>query len=226
MKNQTTKFNKSKLVARGMLVVFLMTTIFNLVGCSLGYIGYNYYKTMETDGIHSRPASIRVKSKTNTFNIENLTLDLDIGVHRTSFFGVMDNSPKEQYAFPSYNIGFAIYICDGQYENSFPYYVDNLENIENHYFIDEITEEEAFTKEYAYGGFGYNHQRKIKIPRECLSEKTGSIAIKLANYYEFDEQSDGKEFKYKFEPDYSIYTIVLEYEKMEDSLVRITNFYE
>ncbi len=220
MKNQTTKFNKSKLLARVMLVVFLMTTIFNLVGCSLGYIGYNYYKTMETDGIHSRPASIRVKSKTNTFNIENLTLDLDIGVHRTSFFGVMDNSPKEQYAFPSYNIGFAIYICDGQYKNSFPYCVDNLENIENHYFIDEITEDEAFTKEYGYNIFNYNHKRELTIPSQYLTQNSGIIAIKLASYYEFGER------RYDFEPDYSIYTIVLEYEKMEDSLVRITNFYE
>ena len=183
---------------------------------------------METDGIHTRPASIRVKSKTNIFDVENLTLDLDIGIHKTSFWGEMDKSPKEQYAFPWCNMGFAIYICDGQYKNSFPYSVDNLEDIDNHYFADEITEDEAFTKEYEYNIFNYNHKRKITIPSQYLTQNSASIAIKLANYYEFGERSNWEEFKFKddFEPDYSIYVIVLEYVRLEDGRISITDFYE
>jgi len=151
-----------------------------------------------------------------------------IGLHRTSLFGKTDDVPKNQYAYGSYDMGFAIYISDGEFVNDFPSSVDDLKSIENHYFVGEITEEEAFTKQYGYNKFGYNHQRKISIPSKFLSKEKCSFTIKLANYYNFGEDNQSKYYgsKFDFVMDDSVYVIVLEYEKSEDGRVIITNFHD
>ena len=224
MKIQNYKSSKTKFIARVMIVVLLLTSTLNLSGC-LRPVFYKYIQIAETDG-HVRPAFIRVLSNTNIYDIDDLTLNLEIGLHSISLFS---KSGKEQYAYSSYETGFAIYISDGIYEDDFPSTASNLRHIDNHYYVDEITEDEAFSIEYGYNRFLYNHKRKIKIPSKFLMKDRGSVAIKLAHYYIFGEWGDQWEYfgsKYDFDSSYSIYVIVLEYEKTEDGRVMITNFYE
>ena len=145
---------KTKLIARVMLIVLLLASAVNLAGCTSGY---KYYRYQEIDAINRRPMTFRAKSITNIFDLENINLDLEFGIHKLSFLGQMDENPKEQYPYRNYNIGFSIYICDGEYIVDFPDSLTRLDKVENHFFVREIKEDEAFTKEYGYSVFGCNH---------------------------------------------------------------------
>ena len=222
--NLKTKTNTVKqILAKVMLVVILLTSVLGLSGCGIGYgIGYQYYRTMETDGIHSYPCTIRVKSITNTFDINNVNLVLEIGIHKISLMGVMDDYPQAHHAYGlAHNLeslDFAIYLCDGKFKNDFPVNSsDNITLIDNHLFYREIKEEEAFTKEYGYNIFKVNHQENIQIPSEYFCMDEGSVAIKLVPWILFDDSNSHFTTRN--------YCIILEYKKVDNNII-ITNFYE
>ena len=223
MNLNTNTITIKQILAKVMLVVILLTSVLGLSGCGIGYgIGYQYYRSRETDGIHSYPCTIRVKSITNTFDPKNVNLVLEIGIHETSLFGVMDDYPQAHHAYGlAHNLeslDFAIYLCDGKFKNDFPVNSsDNISLIDNHLFYREIKEEEAFTKEYGYNKFTFNHQETIKIPSEYFYNDEGSVAIKLVSWVLLDGSDS------YFTSD--ILCIILEYERVDDKII-ITNFYE
>ena len=165
--------------------------------------------------------AFRVRSKVDTFDINDLTLELAIGIHKVSLFGKMDEFPKRQYSYGSEDKTFALYICEGDFERKFPSTVVlDIKNVGNHLFIKEITQDEAFSKEYGYNIFKCNHKENITIPSEYLIDDVGDFVIKLV-VYSIDDVG-GYTFYY-----YSLtFNIVLEYEKIDDNTIRITNFYE
>ena len=216
MKNTNLKLNKTKLVARLMLVVILVAGTLNLVGCSSNY---NYVRNNERRGDESQPVSLVVGSNTNIFEIDDCTLDLEIGIHQLSVFGKIDDNVKEkQYQFrPNQRIAFAIYFCDDEMVQVIPQSTTDIKSIEGHWFVKEITEEEAFTKEYGYNYLKSNHVEKITIPTEFIDENSGAVALKLVIY------SVDKSSLYTFK---RFFYIKLEFERTNDSTIKITNFYE
>jgi hypothetical protein len=91
--------------------------------------------------------------------------------------------------------------------------VNNLEEINNHYIINQISEKEALSEEYAriyprlaigQGGDIYNHTESVTIPMEFADKETGTFVITIIafiwdkennNYRSFD--SSHIEFDYK-----------------------------
>ena len=67
--------------------------------------------------------------------------------------------------------------------------------IDNHYFVKEISEEEAFSDEYGFTmsywkGITYNHIEKITIPSEFFANETGVFVVKLIAFHETVNEGD------------------------------------
>ena len=216
------KNKKSIIAARVMLIILLLTSAVNLGACVKKY---KYYLFQWVDGVHTHPTLIRVNSYSDTFEINDLTLDLEIGIHKLSLFGKMDDYPKGQYpdGYSNKNIGFVLYICDGSLSETFPYFVDDIQNVDGHLFIKEIPEEQAFSREYGHNSFKCNHIESITIPKEYVSEDRGTFVIKLATY---SNPYDSNSLDYEFLSREYIFFILLEYEKISNDQIRITNFRE
>ncbi|MBO5715748.1 MAG: hypothetical protein J6S23_05085 [Clostridia bacterium] len=218
MKNENLKTNKTKLIARLMIVVILATGVLNLVGCNNKY-KYNYFRVQQIEAEHYQPAVLRVNSTTNIFEIDDCTLDLEIGIHKLSLFGRIDDNAKEkEYAYSqNQNITFALYFCDDEMAEVYPQSTQNIKSIEGHLFVKEITEEQAFTKEYGYNNLKCNHVEKITIPIEYIDANSGAVVLKLAIYFvDKDSQYTCNRFFY----------IKLEFQRTDDNTIKITNFYE
>ena len=84
-----------------------------------------------------------VKSNTNIFNINSVRFDL--------FYGLYDSEYPTSDKMGSYkmnpddDIFFGLYICDREYVDNAGNYVEIIDykNIDNYYFIKDISEEEA-----------------------------------------------------------------------------------
>ena len=211
---------KTKLIARIMVFVLLLTSVFSFAGC--GHM-YKYYRRRELYRVGSiPPGDFWLRSKTNTFDVDNVTLELVIGLNKVSLFGKMKESLEDQYSIPkrASDMGFAIYICKREFAREFTHKSMDIENIENHLFIRKITRQEASAKEYRFNIFKSNHKENITIPSVFLDEIEGSFVIKLATYYQYNDSP------YFYCSESRIFNIVLEYEKISDNQIVITNFYE
>jgi hypothetical protein len=86
---------------------------------------------------------------------------------------------------------FAIYICDGKYEELSLHKTSNVEDVSNHLFVRSISQEDAFSEEYGYVMYDYGlffgpeylkHMEEITIPSEYIQENKGSFVIKLVAF--------------------------------------------
>ncbi|MGN1156951.1 MAG: hypothetical protein ACI4TK_12305 [Agathobacter sp.] len=201
------------------LLILLMVSLFT-TGCgqkSEMEKGFNY--TWTPDRI-----MFGAKSGTDTFSKNDVTFDLYYGVHDIGYDEKYNNDPKIHYQKEgNETIFFGLYICDADYSldvmNDME--ISDYKMIDNHYFVKEISEEEAFSDEYGltmsyWKGITYNHNEKITIPSEFFVNETGSFVVKLIafhkpmteggnyytstmNYIEFDYQVvDDNTIKIKF----------------------------
>ena len=93
---------------------------------------------------------------------------------------------------------FGMYVCDSEYVSSIcnDEIVSDYKNIDNHYFIKSISEEQAFSTEYGYtkkniGNISYNHYEKITVPQEVFEGEEGMFVIKIIGFQELLNENDG-----------------------------------
>ena len=238
MKNQNLKTNKTKLIAKLMLVAVLGVSILNLTGCYKTPDGcyhpydYDYYLSQKNNAARLR---IWATSDKNVFKTDDISFNLIYGTHANEYLGRQD---KKMYDLEDYlwygtkeyeDYIFALYICDGDFRNTFvsdEYCIENIENIPDHEFIKSISAEEAFSEDYGYvvrnqilfpSLFYYKHIEDITIPKEYVKEDRGSFVIKFISYYKDLEKNP-------YFPSIIEY-IIFEYKKVDENTVRI-NFRE
>ena len=185
MKNGKIKLNKTKIVARVMLVVLLFSSALNLAGCGQEH---KYMYTANHTGsnlIQSTAYSTNVE-----FDIDNISIDVSYGINKLNIFGEVKSNPKEQLS-PTYkNSNFSLYafICNCvDYPEEHP--VQNTNCILFNYVCDE----ELFSKEYGYidtpsfisNGVVYNHTDNIIIPEYMFDKDWGFVWIRLQLYVDF-----------------------------------------
>ncbi len=239
MKNGKIKPNKTKIVARVMLVVLLFSSAINLVGCAKIPDGYYYpndfefYLSQETRGDDSSIIKIWATSDSNIFDMNDITFNLLYGTHANQYIG-RQNIKKYEIDKYRYYIAneddscvFALYICDDEFRDVFipdEYNVDstNIQNIPNHKFISSMDEEKAFSEEYGYivksnfifsPSFYYKHIESITIPQEYIENTCGRFVIKLVLF--------SKNIEEQLYLSQKIEHIVFEYEKLDDGTVSI-----
>lgn len=157
-----------------------------------------------------------VKSSTDTFPIEDVTLDLYYGLycldydepesyHRSSeeetvFFGIYAGGKGEELSIS----------CDMD--------IEDYTAINNHILIKELSSEEAFTEEYGYTmdylGIDYNHHEQIAIPSDVFTEDSGKFYIKICSFNPTGETKTSVK---------SALVSVLEirYEKLDEETIKI-----
>ena len=196
MKNGKTKLNKTKIVARMMLVILLFSSVLNFCSCDMKY---KYIKTGSKTAHDTcyHPSHFVATSNKKTFDINDITFNIAYATHQSS-----NKNPAARY---SNSIGetpplyFGLYICPyaityeefWDFENQTYNDVSALQNIEGYTFVNEITDEEVFTKEYALiptpsfisRGSIYNHVESITIPKEYITGEHGGFMLKLICFF-------------------------------------------
>ena len=235
MPNGNIKTNKTKMVARVMLVILLISSAINLAGCTKTISGYyypydfQYYLSQETRGDDSSIIKIWATSDSNIFDMNDIRFNLLYGTHANKYLDIPNDKGYDLEYYLWYgdkeyqNYTFALYICDLtlDYENKLYSRVDNIENIADHQFIKSISSEEAFSDEYGYvvkqqlflSNFYYKHIEKITIPKKYIKEDGGCFIIKLVAYYYVGEEK-------LYSPE-EIEYIRFDYEKIEGNVVKI-----
>ena len=119
---------------------------------------------------------------------------------------------------------FGLYICKSDYSldvvNDME--ISDYKMIDNHCFLNEISEEEAFSDEYGFTmsyrkGITYNHSEKITIPSDFFVNKTGSFVVKLIAFHKpmndgdkyYTSAARGIEFDYQVVDENTIKIIIL-----------------
>ena len=167
MKNPTTKLNKSKLVARGMLLVFLLTSVVSFVGCSFFTDRRKYIINTQSDPYCE--IMLKATSDVNNFPIDDVTFDLYIGLNGKNWFDWFLNGKCEPERENTYYLVYML--TDKDYRNL----VLNNESILNYsHIVKEIPYKETVeTNKYnfinpLFLGEYFNCCEKITIPKEIL----------------------------------------------------------
>ena len=185
-------YKQTRYIFRVLLILLIITLSVTGCGQKSGFEkGFDYTFT---------PTRIMfgAKSDTDTFPKNDVTFDLYYGVHDVKDDKKYGTDPKTFYQKEGdETVFFGLYICDAEHSldvmNDME--ISDYKMIENHYFVKEISEEEAFSDEYGFTmsywkGITYNHSETITIPTEFFEEETGSFAIKLIAFHEPTNEGD------------------------------------
>ena len=205
MKNTNLQYRKPAIAARVMLIILLLTSALSLGACE-GYPNKKYVLTVDYDtNWNTSQIQLRATSDTKVFYKNDITFDLSYATHSINSKGESSlDITYDSYSrmVKNYDVYYGMYITDIQHiweGNRRPLAVDNLDSIEGHLFIKQLSEDEALSEEYAkispyfavskYGGSSsiYNHTESITIPKECITEKSGAFVIKIIAFYWDDE---------------------------------------
>ena len=205
MKNGKTKINKTKLIARVMLVVLLFSSALNLAGCSISVNpsqvnkGQYYYKALGDD----RHIGLMAISDSEEFTLDDISFQLYIGLHKKSYslidwmitdenelltktYDISEIADYDKYKNYSYVIYAYVYNSDTINLPQDDYWT----NIywDNAYVLREISYEESF-KNGAYNftkmpfttDYHFNYSEQITIPKEYLmsfgDDEYGTLCI-------------------------------------------------
>lgn len=185
-------YKQTRCIFRVLLILLIVTLSITSCGQKSGFEkGFDYTFT---------PSDIMfgAKSDTDTFPKNDVTFDLYYGVHDIGHDEKYNTDPKIGYQKEGdETVFFGLYICEKKHSldvmNDME--ISDYKMIEDHYFVKEISEEEAFSEEYGlnmsyWKGIIYNHSEKITIPTEFFEEETGSFAIKLIAFHEPRNEGD------------------------------------
>ena len=182
-----TKTNRTKLIARVMLVILILVSSTSFVGCARGadkYAKVRYYQPG-----HFSPIDMMVSSNSKTFLKDDVTFNLSYGFQKILYDGEFDNRVDYNYFIEEYELIYGLYIANDDYYKTVinsHWYTNDIENIEGCQFVRQISEEEALSDDYwvvtphfAYGyGFReFKHTEKITIPREYVNNPSGYFYI-------------------------------------------------
>ena len=173
---------KSKAFTRVLSVVILFVVVVSIfAGCGpkfergafgLHYMGYCFR-------LYSWYAG--VKSSTDTFAKDNVTLDFYYGL-----YDVDDDDPSCSIVRGYDDYFFAIYVYADIRTSMDPIYfrkiVEDYQNVENAHFIKEISREESLSEDYGYQirpilGLKYNHHESLTLPQDIFTDSRGFIHI-------------------------------------------------
>ena len=196
----------------------MLFCVVGLVGCKAKY---NYYLLQNTDFWGAKGCSIVAMLDSNEFDINRVTFNIGIGLHKLNVWGVSDKNPIEQY--PIYTddakICFGLYLCKQEGMDLFKenYCFTDISCIDNHIFLNEISQNDAFEKEYGYRGYNMNHVESFVMPKELFAEQEGIFLIRMVLFlYNFDTNS-------WISLPYCVYDIPVIYEKADDRTIVIMN---
>lgn len=163
-----------------------------------------------------------VKFGTDTFSKNNVTFDLYYGVYDIGYAQKNNADPKSNYLKEGYEtISFGLYICEADYSLNIvnDMEISDYKMIDNHYFVKEISEEEAFSDEYGFtmsywNGITYNHSEKITIPSSFFKNETGSFVVKLIAFREPMAEVDDYHIA-------MIHYIEIDYQVIDENTIKI-----
>ena len=177
-------------------------------------------------------AMLAVRSDTDIFPINDVTLDLYYGTYDIDYCEKYNADPEHFYGVTTFQdapILFGLYICDASFYTHLlkTKEFSDFRAIDNFVFVRELSSEEAFSKEYGFTmsywkdvfsgqGITYNHCEKITIPAELFTGDCGTLHIQLVSFHA------------PTKPDGSYYAshlgdIALEYQVIDKNTIRITS---
>ncbi len=209
------------------LTTFVCCLVF-LCGCVPVKSAFRYYRDYQPIGDYTLPQSFEVGADTDTFDIDDVSLNIAIGIYRLD----MDS---DYYNCVSRPFEFGIYICDEKFagyrsEHSvWDESIQDISNVENHIFIKNIDQREALSEEYGYAVERelfcayerYNHIEQINISSELFDSNEGSIVITVVMFSKLCD--NGGEPYYVPQQD-AVFYIKLNYVKVGSDKIEIVNF--
>ena len=214
-------FASSTITRNLVAVIILLTIVFPLAGCSekesfsMGF-GHSAFSIV---------LKLGVRSDTDVFNIDDVTLDFYYGIFDADRYKNGEN-PRIYYTSTDWEnekIIFSLYACEYEHNGSIlsSNEFDDYKQIDNQYLLKEIPEEEAFSEEYSYRmstcrGVIYNHHgENLKLPKELFTKDYGMLQLLLVSFQEPMTEDDCY-LKTK------VMTHALHYEKIDEDTVKIS----
>lgn len=200
------------------LLIWLTMFCLLLVGCSSNVKyenGFEYTNTPNMIMFGSR-------SDTDLFDKSSVTFDIYFGLYDVGYCEKYGTDPKMFYQKEGdETIFFGLYICDSNYSLSIvnDIEISDYKMIEKHYFVKEISQEDAFSEEYGFfadyrKGITYNHSEEITIPIEFFENETGSFAVKLIAFH---KPIDGSESYYVT----TVHYVEFEYTTINEDMIKV-----
>ena len=169
---------KITLTARVILILLLIISALNFVGCTQEQ-KYEFLTSRCYSDDAKSTLSMYVFSYNNVFDIDNVNVNVSYGIHELNIFGQVKSNPKEQlpYIFQQDKLLLSVCLCNDSHWGK----------DENCVEIKQVSDEELFSKKYGYidtpffisGGIVYMNTDTVKIPAELFDEEYGKICIKL-----------------------------------------------
>ena len=207
------KINRKRMgIFRVLLILLIM--VLTATGCAgykqgfeSGFFSYNY------------PIEIGIKSKTDTFSIDDVTFDLYYSLYYEENYQELSSYYRGE-KFSGEELFFALYICDVEhlydYKNEMT--ITDYKSLNNFYFIKEISEEDALSKNYGYKvNFWrkkeFAHKEEFTIPKEIFTKINGRIAIDIKSIIKTVDVSMSY---YLIES----YSRIIWYERLDDNTIK------
>lgn len=153
----------------------MVLTIVGLAGCGAIDLGME----SGSHGDSTSPIRYKVNSQKSKFDVNNVTLDFYYGCY--GHFGHDGNTEP---------ICHVLYFCDGLYSGELNQagigiYFDDYHNIDNRYFIKEISCDEFNSDEYSVTYHfmwvpKIKHHEAITVPAEVFARESGKFVFQIA----------------------------------------------
>ena len=222
MKKQFFKANKTKLIARVMLLVLLLASALSFAGCTTTP-KYRFIPDYNNDS----SITVSVYSDTNVFDIDNVNLTVSYSAHELNIFGQVSNNPKDQipYIFSS-QLSMEICICNNAGHNGIGMGYKVTPCCRTYKTIEE---DELFTQKYGHietpffisNGIVFKHSETITIPGDFFVENKGKIRIR---FFLYDEYSLNHMIDNRVSA--SETGVSIEYKKIDDNKIELTNYWK
>ena len=202
MKNGKIKLNKTKLIARVMLVVLLFAGALNLAGC--GNKGLEAgFDTTGIGGCDDAPIfKCAYKSDVTEFDIENVTLRFYYG----GFYELFETATEQYLSYPVFEL-----------------YLFNDANPEDKILIKRVEENLISEKYRAYITtekfkqiVKYNHSEDVTIPKEIFIDESGLIWFSV----------NGQNVLDSYSTDETLCIIGVYYSKIENKIILSTKEFD
>jgi len=227
MKNQSNKSNKTRFIARVLLLILLLTSALSLAACEMYDMEYNFVLNDRplASGYYP-PGHFIATSNTTIFEKNDITFNIAYATHQ-----IQEKDPRSNYYSYGYegNMYFGLYIFpEAKTQEEYDFIknetyddINAMQNIHGHTFINGIRDEEAFTDEYALiptplfisDGSIYNHTEEITIPTEYVTEQYGTFYLRFVcfTYY---QRTNKFEFRFMRE-------IEFDYREIDEKTIEI-----
>ena len=221
---------KTKFVARIMFLVLLLASALSFAGCA-GYPNKKYILTTHIDNyILESQIRLRATSDTKVFSKNDITFDLSYAMHSRNIWGKSSlQTSNDLYStyIEKYDVVYGVYILANGYDAwdrryDAPLSVENIEDVNNYYFIKKLSENEALSEDYVriYPNFAvgngadrYNHTESITIPQEVVANTNGMFVVCIIAFVWDEDNSIYNSFE--------LSKIEFSYETIDENIIEI-----